>query len=69
MGMFSEIAIEGVVKQMVSEIKKELLVTKKPCEIKVLKKMGRFTLTLFDYSTPDWAKEYQILFSEKGKHD
>lgn len=62
--MFSEIATEGTVHQMVIEIKKELELAK-TSEVRVaLKRIGRFALTLFEWSSPDWAKEYHKLFKE-----
>ncbi len=65
MSMFSEVARENVVAQIVVEIKKELEESREKPEVcSALKKLGRFTLTLFDYSTPEWAKEYQQIFDE-----
>ncbi len=62
--MFSEIAIEGTVRQMVVEIKKELELAKTPEARLALKKIGNFALTLFEWSSPDWADEYTQLFRE-----
>ena len=65
MGMFSEIATETTIKTLVVEIKKELEENRdKPLVCAALKKLGRFALTQFEWSTPDWAKEYQQLFRE-----
>lgn len=65
MGMFSEGAIESTIMIFVSQIKKELVIEKdKPEVIVALKKLGRFALEQFEWSTPDWAKEYHKLFRE-----
>jgi hypothetical protein len=65
MGMFSEIATESTIKAVVNEIKKEIEESKdKPDAIAALKKIGRFALNQFEYSTPEWAKEFDILFRE-----
>ena len=65
MSIISEIATESTIKVIVAEIKKELKEKKDKTDVCVaLKKLGRFALTLFEWSTPDWAKEYQKLFDE-----
>ena len=65
MGMFSEAAIENTVGAVVGEIEKGLEENKdKPETLAALKKVGRFALTLFEWSTPDWAKKYGELFKE-----
>lgn len=63
--MLSEIATESVVRQMVTEIKKELEESRgKPEVCSALKKIGRFALTLFEWDTPEWAKGCEELFKE-----
>lgn len=63
--MVSEIATEGTIHAFVGEIKKELEVNKeKPDAVIALKALGRFALTLFEWSVPDWTKEYEHLFRE-----
>lgn len=65
MGMFSEIATEGAIQVFVGEIKNELEANRgKPEVVTALKKLGRFALTQFEWSTPDWADEYTQLFRE-----
>lgn len=64
MSMASEIATENTVKSIVAEIKKELSVNTNFEACKALKKLGRFALKQFDWSTPEWAKEYEELFKE-----
>lgn len=63
--MFTEIATESTIKSIVTEIKKGLKKNKdKPEVCSALKKLGRFALTLFEWSYPDWAREYEKLFKE-----
>jgi hypothetical protein len=63
MSMVSEIATEENIKVFVEKIKKELKRNNsKPDVCVVLKELGRFALTQFEWSTPDWAKEYHELF-------
>lgn len=63
MGMFSEIATETTIQAIVKEIEKELEQNKDKPEIcEALKKIGRFALTQFEWSTPDWARRYEHLF-------
>lgn len=63
MGMFSEIATEGTIQVFVKEIEKELEENKdKPEACEVLKKIGRFALSQFEWSFPDWARHYEQLF-------
>ena len=71
MSIISEIAAESTIGVIVQEIKKELEKNKdKPDVCTALKKIGRFALTKFDWSTPDWTKEYDNLFeaSAEEKH-
>ncbi|OGZ06717.1 MAG: hypothetical protein A2942_04410 [Candidatus Lloydbacteria bacterium RIFCSPLOWO2_01_FULL_50_20] len=66
MGMFSEFASAGTVAAIVAEIEKELKVNKdKPEVCVILRKLGRFSLTLFEWSAPDWARKYERLFKER----
>jgi len=66
MGMFSEIATEGTIGVFVTEIGKELEANKNHPEVCVaLKKLGRFALTQFEWSLPDWARKYSELFKEE----
>jgi hypothetical protein len=65
MSMISDIATEGTIQTIIAEIKKELEANKDNSGARaVLRKIGRFALTQFDWSTPDWAREYQELFAE-----
>jgi len=64
MGMASEIAIENTVQSIVAEIKKELSANTNFEACKALKKLGRFALKQFEWSTPEWAEEYNELFKE-----
>jgi hypothetical protein len=64
MSMQSEIAIENTVQSIVAEIKKELSVNTDPEACKALKKVGIFALKQFEWSTPEWAGEYEELFKE-----
>ena len=65
MGMASEIAIERTVQVVAKKIKKELKEnTDNPSVCKAFKKIGRVILKQFEYSTPDWVKEYEELFKE-----
>jgi hypothetical protein len=63
MTIVSEIATEATVKSIVEEIKRELKRNNDNPEIcSALKKLGRFALTQFEWSTPDWTYEYMELF-------
>lgn len=63
MTMFSEIATEGTIRAFVEEIERELRKNAgNPEACKVLKKIGGFALTQFEWSTPDWAMRYRELF-------
>ncbi|TSC83267.1 MAG: hypothetical protein G01um101419_97 [Parcubacteria group bacterium Gr01-1014_19] len=63
MGIYSEISTEIAIQGFVREIEKELKENYKNPKVRiVLKKLGRFALTQFDYSAPDWAKKYKRLF-------
>jgi len=64
MSMASEIAIEITIKIIVVEIRKDLSVNTNIEACKALKKLGRFALEQFDWSTPEWAGEYKELFKE-----
>lgn len=65
MGMFSEIATESTICGFVFEIKKMLKAhDNKPEAIRALKEIGRFALTQFEWSEPDWTGEYHDLFRE-----
>jgi hypothetical protein len=66
MSMFGEIATEGTIKGIVGEIKAMLEHEKNPEARAALKKIGRFSLRQFDWSTPEWAAEYEELFKENG---
>ena len=64
--MFSEIALERLIKVFVKEIKRDLEANEnKPEVCSALRKIGRFALTQFEWSTPNWANEYEMLFSEQ----
>lgn len=64
MGMFAELAIEGVVRGVVLQVKKDLEENRESSEAcRALKGIGRFTLTMLETS-PDWETEYQELFKE-----
>lgn len=65
MGMFSEIAIEETVQQIVTKIEEEFEENKdKPEAQAALKKIGRFVLEQFEWDTPDWAEHFEELFKE-----
>ncbi|HEY4474951.1 MAG TPA: hypothetical protein VJC06_03450 [Candidatus Paceibacterota bacterium] len=65
--MFSEVATAATIGVFVVEIAKEIEDNKENSEaLKILKKMGRFALTQFEWSTPEWAAEYDRLFSENS---
>jgi hypothetical protein len=65
MSMFSEITTDANVFAFVKEIEKELKANEDNPEVcKALKKIGRFALTQFDWSFPEWAREYETLFAE-----
>jgi len=65
MNMFSEITTEATIKAFVKKIEKELKQNKdKPEVCEALKKIGRFALTQFEWSTPDWARRYEQLFKD-----
>lgn len=62
MGMQSEVAVEQTVKLFVGKIKERLAASSG--ETVELRAVGRFALTLFEFSTPAWAKEFEELFKE-----
>ncbi len=65
MSIVSEFATEHTIEKVVVQIKKELEESRdKPEACSALKKLGRFSLTLFEYSTPQWVKEYSLIFKE-----
>jgi len=67
MSMAGEIATAGTVEEIVREIKRELAEGAWDAGARsALKKIGRFALTCFDYTTPGWAGEYAELFKEQG---
>jgi hypothetical protein len=63
MGMFSEIATEGTIRDLVKFLENELELAT-PDGRDALKRVGRYALTQFEWSTPDWAKKYVELFKE-----
>jgi len=66
MGMFSEITTEGSVGTFLRQIKHELEANKEKAEVcAVLRKLGRFGLSQFEWTAPEWAKGYEELFKEK----
>ncbi len=63
--MTGEITIEDAIRSILVEIKKGMKENRdKPDVCAAYKKIGRHTLTLFDWSEIDWAKEYHNLFTE-----
>lgn len=63
MGMVSEIATANTIQTFVKKIKMELEENGDNPEVcAILKKIGRFALTRFEWNTPDWADEYRQLF-------
>lgn len=64
MSMFSETATEVTIQKMVTEIRNKLLEAKDPGEIAAYKHMGRFALTLFEWDSPGWVKEFTALFRD-----
>ncbi len=65
MSIASESATEGTIGIFVRQIEKEIKNNKENPEVlKILKKLGRFALTQFDWSTPEWTVEYDRLFAE-----
>lgn len=64
MGMFSEIGTEVDIGRFVGQIKAELAQTSNQEIAIVLKRLGRWALTQFDWDAPAWAKEYDELFKE-----
>ena len=68
MGMFSEITTEAVIQVFIKEIEKELEHNKGKSEVcEAIKKIGRFALNQFEWSTPDWASHYEQLFEGSTK--
>ena len=64
MSMFSELATESEVQAYCKEVARLLQEETSPDAVRVLKKIGRFALTRFEWSTPDWAAAYKKLFEE-----
>lgn len=64
MGMFSEIAAEGEVLAYSREIARMMKEETNPDAIRAFKKVGRYALTRFDWTAPEWAAEYEKLFEE-----
>lgn len=56
MGMFSEIASEAVIKEIIKHIDIELQARPHPEAQEALKAVARKALCEFDWSTPEWAK-------------
>jgi hypothetical protein len=68
MSMAGDIAIEYTIHAFVKEIERTLKKATEPAAREALKKIGRYALTLFDWSTPTWAMEYEELFKpEDGR--
>lgn len=65
MGMFSEIAVEGIIQKVCVALEKGLTKTTNPEAIECLKTLGREALTWFEWDTPDWAGKYKKLFKDK----
>lgn len=64
MSLFSECAEEFLIRRMAEELKQRLDRHSDPKIRGVIKDIGRYTLTLFDWTTPEWAKEYDTIFRE-----
>lgn len=65
MSLFSEIPIEATIQSFVKEIEEQLEKHKDDeSVVKVLRELGRYALTLFDWDTPHWAVRYHKLFAE-----
>lgn len=65
--MFSEMAVEDVVKNIVAKIEKSLEKFKNSDNIQAiwaLQEIGRFTLTQLKYTRPEWSQKYEKLFNE-----
>lgn len=66
MSMFSEITTEYEVKAYCKEIQRMLQEGAdngiSPDAVRLLKELGRFSLTRFEWTTPEWAEEYRVLF-------
>jgi len=70
--MFSEIATEVTIRTIAAAIVTELESNSTNAEVcVVLKKLGRFALTQFEWDEPDWAKEYHEKFKviRKNKYE
>ena len=68
MSMFSELAVESEVRDYCREIENLLQEGldngMSPDAIQVLKKVGRFALTRFEWTTPEWAGKYRTMFED-----
>ena len=61
--MFGDAAREAVIQNIVKQIELELGGYHETDEAaKALKRIGRFALTQFDWTSPDWAEDYEKVF-------
>lgn len=68
MGMASEIATEVTIKAIVKEIEAAMGDPNNSHEVQqAYRKIGRFALTQFDYTWPDWATKYERQFAERSE--
>jgi hypothetical protein len=65
MGMFSEITTESNIQSFCEEIERELSQPLCAESVRVLKTVGRFALTQFEWTTPKWAAKYSELFKKE----
>lgn len=65
MSILSEIVAEGNVQSIVAKLKEKLEENKDNPEVtRVLREIGRWSLTQFEWTSPDWAADYEELFKE-----
>jgi hypothetical protein len=64
MGMFSEITTFANIEAFVGQIKDELEKASSDETKAVLKRLGRWALTQFEWTTPEWAQKFSDLFKE-----
>ena len=64
MSMFGEIATAATIEMICSKIDVMIKGSKDPIEIKALKAIGIYSLTLFDWDTPTWANYYSEQFKD-----
>ena len=64
MSMFSELAVESEVQDYCREVERLLQEETSPDAVRVLKKIGRFALTRFEWNTPEWAAKYGKMFED-----